>query len=164
MANIVFNISKGEVNAYTKRVVNNDPANSALVIVLLKAAEADGVLQDYDTLGAILSAGGGTANVEANFTNYARKVLTNTELSAPTVDDSGNQQYSDAPDQTYVSAGGAINNALVKMIICYDSDTTTGTDSNIVPLVALDFTITTDGTDILASFSAEGFFAATGVI
>jgi hypothetical protein len=164
VANIVFNIAKGEVNAYVKRVVNNDPANSALVIVLLKTAEADATLQDYDTLGAILSAGGGTANVEANFTNYARKVLTNTELSAPTVDDSGNQQYSDAPDQTYVSAGGAVNNALVKMIICYDSDTTTGTDSNIVPLVALDFTITTDGTDILASFSAEGFFAATGVI
>lgn len=164
MANIVFNVAKGEVNAYTKRIVNNDPANSALVIVLLKTAEVDGTLQDYDTLGAILSAGGGTANVEANFTNYTRKVLTNTELSAPTVDDSGNQQYSDAPDQTYVSAGGAINNALVKMIICYDSDTTTGTDSNIVPLVALDFTITTDGTDILASFSAEGFFAATGVI
>jgi hypothetical protein len=164
VANIVFNIAKGEVNAYTKRVVNNDPANSALVIVLLKTAEADGVLQDYDTLGAILSAGGGTANVEANFTNYARKVLTNTELSAPTVDDAGNQQYSDAPDQTYVSAGGAVNNSLVKMVICYDADTTTGTDANLIPLVALDFVSTTDGTDILASFSAEGFFVAIGVV
>lgn len=164
MANIVFNIAKGEVNAYTKRVVNNDPANSALVIVLLKTAQADATLQDYDTLGAILSAGGGTANVEANFTNYARKVLTNTELSAPTVDDAGNQQYSDAPDQTYVSAGGAVNNALVKMVICYDADTTTGTDANLIPLVALDFVSTTDGTDILASFSAEGFFVAIGVV
>jgi hypothetical protein len=164
VANIVFNIAKGEVNAYTKRVVNNDPANSALVIVLLKTAEADGVLQDYDTLGAILSAGGGTANVEANFTNYARKVLTNTELSAPTVDDAGNQQYSDAPDQTYVSAGGAVNNSLVKMVICYDADTTTGTDANLITLVALDFVSTTDGTDILASFSAEGFFVAIGVV
>jgi hypothetical protein len=134
------------------------------VIVLLKTAEADGVLQDYDTLGAILSAGGGTANVEANFTNYARKVLTNTELSAPTVDDAGNQQYSDAPDQTYVSAGGAVNNSLVKMVICYDADTTTGTDANLIPLVALDFVSTTDGTDILASFSAEGFFVAIGVV
>jgi hypothetical protein len=63
VANIVFNIAKGEVNAYVKRVVNNDPANSALVIVLLKTAEADATLQDYDTLGAILSAAGGTANV-----------------------------------------------------------------------------------------------------
>ena len=161
MANIVFNIAKGEVNAYTKRVVNNDPANSALVIVLLKTAEADEVLQDYDTLGAILSAGGGTANVEANFTNYARKVLTNTELAAPTVDDSGNQQYSDAPDQTYVSAGGAVNNALVKMVICYDADTTTGTDANLIPLVAPDWIITTDGNDLIAKFAANGFFGAT---
>lgn len=160
MANIVFNIAKGEVNAYVKRVVNNDPANSALVIVLLKTAEADGVLQDYDTLGAILSAGGGTANVEANFTNYARKVLTNTELSAPTVDDAGNQQYSDAPDQTYVSAGGAVNNAIVKMLICYDSDTTSGTDANLVPLVALDWVITTDGNDLVAVFGSTGFFGA----
>lgn len=161
MANIVFNIAKGEVNAYTKRVVNNDPANSALVIVLLKTAEADATLQDYDTLGAILSAGGGTANVEANFTNYARKVLTNTELSAPTVDDAGNQQYSDAPDQTYVSAGGAVNNALVKMVICYDADTTTGIDANLIPLVAPDWIITTDGNDLIAKFAANGFFGAT---
>ncbi len=156
MANIVFNIAKGEVNAYTKRVVNNDPANSALVVVLLKAAEADGILQDYNTLGNILAG----ANTEANFTNYSRKILTNTELSLPTVDDSGNQQFSDAPDLTYVSAGGAVNNAIVKMLICYDSDTTSGTDANLVPLVAIDWVITTDGNDLVAVFGSTGFFGA----
>ena len=156
MANIVFNIAKGEVNAYTKRVVNNDPANSALVVVLLKAAEADGILQDYNTLGNILAG----ANTEADFTNYSRKILTNTELSLPTVDDSGNQQFSDAPDLTYVSAGGAVNNAIVKMLICYDSDTTSGTDANLVPLVALDWVVTTDGNDLVAVFGSEGFFVA----
>jgi hypothetical protein len=156
VANIVFNISKGEVNAYTKRVVNNDPANSALVVVLLKTAEADGILQDYNTLGDILAG----ANTEADFTNYSRKILTNTELSLPTVDDSGNQQFSDAPDLTYVSAGGAVNNAIVKMLICYDSDTTSGTDANLVPLVALDWVITTDGNDLVAVFGSEGFFGA----
>ncbi len=156
MANIVFNIAKGEVNAYTKRVVNNDPANSALVVVLLKTAEADGILQDYNTLGNILAG----ANTEADFTNYSRKILTNTELSLPTVDDSGNQQFSDAPDLTYVSAGGAVNNAIVKMLICYDSDTTSGTDANLVPLVALDWVVTTDGNDLVAVFGSEGFFGA----
>ena len=156
MANIVFNISKGEVNAYVKRVVNNDPANSALVVVLLKTAEADGILQDYNTLGNILAG----ANTEADFTNYSRKILTNTELSLPTVDDSGNQQFSDAPDLTYVSAGGAVNNAIVKMLICYDSDTTSGTDANLVPLVALDWVVTTDGNDLVAVFGSEGFFGA----
>jgi hypothetical protein len=156
VANIVFNIAKGEVNAYTKRVVNNDPANSALVVVLLKTAEADGILQDYNTLGDILAG----ANTEANFTNYSRRILTNTELSLPTVDDSGNQQFSDAPDLTYASAGGAVNNAIVKMLICYDSDTTSGTDANLVPLVAIDWVITTDGNDLVAVFGSTGFFGA----
>jgi len=145
-----------KVNAYVKRVVNNDPANSALVVVLLKAAEADGILQDYDTLGDILAG----ANTEADFTNYSRKILTNTELSLPTVDHSGNQQFSDAPDLTYVSAGGAVNNALVKMLICYDSDTTSGTDANLVPLVAIDWVVTTDGNDLVAVFGSTGFFGA----
>ena len=161
MANIVFNISKGEVNAYTKRVVNNDPANSALVLVLLKTVQADATLLDYDTLDAILTAGGGTANVEANFTNYARKVLTNTELSAPTVDDTGNEQYSDMPDQTYTSAGGATNNTLVKALICYDNDTTGGTDANLIPLTAHDVSVTTDGNNLTLTIPANGFYGAT---
>ena len=115
MASITFNIAKGKVNAFTERVVNNDPANSALVVVLLKTAEADATLQDYDMLGAVFAAGGGTANVECDFTNYARKTLTDADLSAPTVDDTGNEQYSDAPDQTYTAAGGATNNTIVKI-------------------------------------------------
>ena len=162
MASITFNIAKGKVNAFTERVVNNDPANSALVVVLLKTAEADATLQDYDTLGAILAAGGGTANVECDFTNYARKVLTNADLSAPTVDDTGNEQYSDAPDQTYTAAGGATNNTIVKALICYDSDTTAGTDANLVPLVAMDFSVnpTTDGNDMVLRVAANGFFGA----
>ena len=163
MADIVLNIAKGKVNAYTERVVNNDPANSALVVVLLKTVQADATLIDYDTLDAILTAGGGTANVEANFTNYARKTLTNADLSAPTVDDTGNEQYSDAPDQTYTAAGGATNNTIVKALICYDADTTAGTDANLVPLVACGFSAnpTTDGNDMVLRIAANGFFGAT---
>ena len=161
MANIVFNISKGEVNAYTKRVVNNDPANSAFVVVLLKTVQADATLLDYDTLDAILTAGGGTANVEADFTNYARKVLTNVELVAPTVDDGTNEQWSDMPDQTYTSAGGATNNTLVKALICYDNDTTAGTDANLIPLTAHDVSVTTDGNNLTLTIPANGFYGAT---
>lgn len=163
MSSITFNIAKGKVNAYTERVVNNDPANSALVVVLLKTAEADATLQDYDTLGALLAAGGGTANVECDFTSYVRKVLTDADLSAPTVDDTGNEQYSDMPDQTYTSAGGATNNTIVKALICYDSDTTAGTDANLVPLVACGFSAnpTTDGNDMVLRIPANVFFGAT---
>lgn len=161
MGNIVFNVAKGKVNGYTERVDSNDPANSALVVVLLKTTESDAALKDYDTLGAILAAGGGTANVEANFTNYARKVLTDADVPAPVVDDSGDEQYSDIPDQTYTSAGGAANNALVKVLICYDPDTTGGTDTNIVPLTAHDLAVTTDGNDLTIRIPTNGFFGAT---
>ena len=57
MANTVFNIAKGKVNVYTERVVNNDPANSALVVVLLKVAASDATLKDQDTLAAVLAGG-----------------------------------------------------------------------------------------------------------
>lgn len=157
MASVTFNVAKGKVNAYTERVAGNDPANSALVLVLLKTAEADATLQDYDTLGALLAG----ANTEADFTNYARKVLTNADITAPTVDDSGNEQYSDFPDQTYTAAGGAANNTLAKLIVCYDADTTGGTDANLIPLTAHDFVVTTDGSDLIARPPANGFFGAT---
>lgn len=161
MGNIVTNQAKGRVNEYTSRVVNNDPANSALIVVLLKTAEADAALLDYDTLGALLSAGGGTANVEADFTNYARKTLTNADLVAPTVDDTANEQYSDIPNPVYTAAGGATNNSLVRMLICYDSDTTAGTDTNIIPLTIHDVSATTDGNDLTFNIPANGFYAAT---
>ena len=94
MAAVVNNYAKGRVNEFMNNIVNNNPANSALVIVMLKTAESNVTLQDYASLGAALAAGGGTANVEADFTNYARKILTDADLSAPTVDNTGNKQYS----------------------------------------------------------------------
>lgn len=157
MANGVFNIAKGKVNEYMARVDTNDPTNSAIVIVLLKVAEADATLVDYDDLGALIGAAG---NTEADFTNYARKVLTDTEITAPTPDDTGDKQDADLPDQTWTSAGGATNNTLVKMIICYDGDTTAGTDANIIPLTYHDFSATTNGNDLQAQFAAAGFYSA----
>ena len=157
----IFNIARGRVNAYVDRVVANDPANSALVVVLLKTAEADATLIDYATLSALLTAGGGTVNVEANFTNYTRKILTNTELSAPTVDNTTNEQYSTIPILVYANAGGATNNSVVKMVICYDADTTAGTDANLIPLTVHDTVFTTDGNPQNISAPANGFFGAS---
>ena len=75
MGDLAFNVAKGRVVEFYNRVETNDPNNSAFIVVLLKAVEADAVLQDYDDLGALLGAAG---NTEADFTNYARKVVTNT--------------------------------------------------------------------------------------
>ena len=157
MADGVFNIARGRVNELFKRVEDNDPTNSAIVVVLLRVVEADATLQDYDDLGAILAASG---NTEADFTNYARKVLDDSDISGPTVDDTNNWSGVTMPLQTWTSAGGAANNTLVKLLVCYDSDTTAGTDANIVPLTFHDYAETTDGSDLIAQPSATGLYRA----
>lgn len=162
MADIVFNIAKGKVNEYVARVDGNDPAASALIVVLLKTVEADATLRDYDTLSALLAAGGGTANVEANFTNYARKTLTDTNVTAPAPDDTNDRQDASLGGSlVYAAAGGATNNSLVKLLVCYDADTAAGTDANIVPLTAHDITVTTDGTDLTISEASSAFYRAS---
>lgn len=157
MSDGVFNVAKGRVNELMNRVANNDPTNAAIVIVLLKVAEADGALQDRADLSALLGAAG---NTEADFTNYARKVLTDADVSAPSPDQANDRQDADLPDQTYTAAGGASNNTLVKAIICYDPDSTGGTDADIIPLTHHDYAVTTDGNDLLLQFAAAGFYRA----
>jgi hypothetical protein len=158
MGNIVFNRAKGRVAEYHFRVNNNDPANSALIIVLLKATglEADATLADHDDLAALLAA----ANDEADFTNYARKTLTDADIADPTVDDTNNWVDADIADQTWMAAGGATNNTLGALLVCYDPDTTAGTDSTIIPLTAHTFSVTTDGSDLTAQIAAAGYFRA----
>ena len=158
MANEVFNIAKGRVVEWYNRVENNDPANSAFILVLLKAAEVDATLRDYDDLSTLIAAAG---NTEADFTNYARKTLTDADLAAlPAPDDTNDRYDVDLPDQTWTAAGGATNNTLVKALLCYDSDTTVGTDANIIPVAHYDFTPTTDASDLTLRWNTAGFFRA----
>lgn len=98
------------------------------------------------------------ANDEADFTNYVRKNVTTT---TPTVDDTNNRIDIDIADQTWTAAGGGTNNTLSKLLIVYDPDTTTGTDSTVVPLTAHDFVVTTDGSDLTAQIAASGFYRAS---
>lgn len=159
MADSVFNIAKGRTVEFYNRVKSNDPANSAFILVLLKVSESDATLIDYDDLSTLLGAAG---NTEADFTNYARKTLTDADLDAlPAPDDTNNRYDLDLPDQTYTSAGGGTNNSLVKALICYDSDTTGGTDANIVPVSQYDFVATTDGSNLNLEWAAAGFYRAS---
>ena len=159
MADQIMNIAKGRTVEFYNRVNSNDPAGSAFIVVLLKASEADAVLIDYDDLGALLLAAG---NTEADFTNYARKTLTDIELAAlPAPDDVNDRFDIDLPDQTWTAAGGALNNTLVKMLVCYDADTATGVDANIIPVAHYDFATTTDGNDVIAQFNVAGFLRSS---
>lgn len=155
MSNFVFNVARGRIAELANRVNSNDPANSAFVLVVLKATglESDDVLRDYDDLAAILAA----ANDEATNSGYARKVLDNTGGITVTVDDTGDRVSVGIPDQTW-TAVAATGGAWGKLLVCYDSDTTAGTDANIVPLTGHDFAVTPDGRDIDAAVDSAGFF------
>ncbi len=157
MADFVFNIAKGRVAELYNRVDLNDPANSALIIVILATSgiETDAVLKDKDDLAAVVA---GTTNEVTN-SGYARKVLTDADVVAFAPDDTNDRVDIDIPDQTWtaVAAGDGWNDFLV----CYDSDTAGGTDANIVPLTQHDFVVTPDGSDIIAQINAAGFFRAS---
>lgn len=156
MADLVFNIAKGRINELTRRIVNNDPANAAFVVIALQAVDADAVMEDFDDVAALL-AGGST---EATFTGYARKVLDQTVVSLPTVDDAADTQWSDIADQIFSAAGGALNNNLTDIVIGFTYDSTVTDDSLITPLVMLDFSTITNGNDLTAVMAATGFFVA----
>lgn len=153
MPNIVFNIAKGRVGELYNRVDNNDPANSALVLIPIEFAglEADSVLIDADTVAAVLA---GTTNEQ---TTMGRKILTDVDLAAIPAPDDANDRYDwSLPTQTWTAATG---NRIAKILVAYDSDTTTGTDANLVPLTMFDFDVTPSGTDI--QMTGAVFFRAS---
>lgn len=154
MADFVYNIAKGRVAEFLERVDTNDPTNSGIVVVAVVTTETDGTLQDLDDLAAVL----GNANTaEATNTNYARKVLTDVDVTGGGVDDTNDRYDADLPDQTWTAVAAGDN--WTDLIICYDPDTTGGTDSNIIPLTQHDFSVTPNGGDITAQIT--DFFRAS---
>lgn len=153
MANIVFNIAKGRVIEYYNRVKSNDPTNSALILVPIETSglEADSTLIDVDTLAALLA---GATNEQ---TTMGRKTLTDSDLaSLPSPTDASDYYEVSLPTVTWTAASG---NAISKIAVCYDSDTTGGTDSNIIPLCMFDFAVTPSGADVQMTTGA--FFRAS---
>lgn len=156
MANFVYNIAKGRIVELANRVNANDPTNSALIIVVIDAnGVSDATLMDHDTLSAVL----GTAANEVTNTNYARKVLDQAASITVAVDDTNDWVDVDFPDQTWTAV--AAGDSWEDLLVCYDSDTTGGDDTNIVPLTQHDFAVTPDGSDITAQVDSEGFFRAS---
>lgn len=153
MANITFNIAKGRVAELYNRVESNDPANSALILVPIETSglESDATLIDKDDLAAVLS---GTTNEQ---TTMGRKTLTDSDLAAfPAPNDTSDYMSLNLPSVTWTAASG---NAISKILVCYDSDTTGGTDSAIIPLTMFDFAATPSGLDI--TMNSGEFYRAT---
>ena len=145
MANIVFNIALGRVASLAALPAAND----ALVAVPLEAAGlvTDATMRDYDDLAALLA---GASNEQ---TTMGRKTLASVTV---TVDDTNDRVAIDCADITWTAATG---NAVGAVVICYDPDTTTGTDADLIPLTKHDLSLTPDGNNF--TLTVADFFRAS---
>jgi hypothetical protein len=153
LANVVANIAKGRIIELYQRVKANDPSTSALILVPIETTglEADSVLIDKDDLAAWLS---GATNEQ---TTMGRKTLTDAELAAlPVPTDASDYYEVSLPTVTWTAATG---NAISKILVCYDANTGSGTDSDIIPLTQFDFAQTPSGSDI--QMTGGTFFRAS---
>ena len=144
MANFVFN---NQLAKFGSTISNLPGANDAMILVPIETSgiEADATLRDYDDLSALLA---GTSNEQ---TTAGRKTITSI---TPTVDDTANNYTVDCADQVY-STGSS--NAVSAFVMCYDSDTTTGTDSAVLPISKHDVSWTPDGSTMtlgIANFAS----------
>lgn len=146
MADFTFNIAKGMVAYYATL----PGANDALVAVPIESSgvETDAVLKDADTLAAVLA---GATNEQ---TTMGRKTLTSVTSA---VDDTDDAREVGSANLSWTAASGP---ALAAIVICYDPDTTAGTDADLIPLTKHDFPVTPNGGDIVAQVGANGFFRA----
>jgi hypothetical protein len=150
MANFVFNQALGKAAEWAARVNANDPANSILVLEAINAGAAtDATLKDYDTFAQIEA----DANAaEVTNSGYARKTFNDsTGGITVTIDDTNDRTDVDVPDQTWTAV--VAGSAWTDLIFGYDSDSTAGTDANVVPMTQHDFAITPDGSDITATIA-----------
>lgn len=139
----MFTYSKGRF--IEKGLLPNNPTDN-LVVVLLKASglQADGTIKNHQTLSALLA-----ANTEATFTNYARKVLTTSDITIAF--NTGTSTASlDIVDLTWTAAGGASNDSLGALLVCY-RPTSGSADSAILPLSKHDFAGSTTGVNLTAT-------------
>lgn len=148
MANVVFNIAKGRI-AWFAGLTGG--ANDALIIVPLESAGlvSDATMIDYDTLADVLA---GASNEQ---TTMGRKTAASVTV---TVDDTNDRVDIDMADVTWTAATG---NAVGALVICYDPDTTGGTDADLIPMTKHDFVVTPNGGDITGQVAATGFARAS---
>ncbi|MGH3658540.1 MAG: hypothetical protein ACRDUA_17935 [Micromonosporaceae bacterium] len=153
MPDIVCNIAKGRVAELYNRIDSNDPAGSVLVIVPVnRGATTDETLRDCDTLAAILA-----VVTERTANGWNRKILTDADLAAMTVDDVNNRMPLAFPQQAWTPT--VAGDTVTDLVFSYDAVAGSGADSDIVPLTVAAFAITPDGSEVVAN--AGDFFRAS---
>lgn len=141
----VFNIAKGSWAYLTQLPLGTD----ALEIMLLKTTVVvDATMKDYATVAAILA-----ANTECTFTNYARLVV-NSGITVATSNTTDNTTTT-MSTWSWLSAGGASNDAIVALIVSYRK-TSSATDAQKIPLWYYPEATTTSGSNLATTFTGSG--------
>jgi hypothetical protein len=161
MASFSFNVALGREVEFYNRVNDSDPTNAVFVGMVLAGSglETDAVLKDFDTFAAIVA---GTTNEVTN-TNYARVSWSDVDLAPYTVDDTFDSITLQIPNKTFTTI--LTGDSWRKFVIGYDSDSTGGTDANIIPVKAYDMlgstgtAIVPNGGNIICSWP-DGFHIA----
>lgn len=157
MADFVFGQACGKAAEWAARVNADDPANSVFIIELINTSATDATLRDLDTFALIESDGNTAELTSGTNANYVRKSLNQGSGITITIDDSNNRTDVDCADQTWTALGAGT--AITDVVTGYDSDSTGGTDANVVPMTQHDFGITPDGSDVTATIAV--FYRAT---
>lgn len=133
MSDIAFVIGLGRQAYYASLPAAND----ALIAVPIETSGivADATMRDYADLATLLA---GASNEQ---TTLGRKTLASVTV---TVDTTNDRVALDCADITWTATAG---NAISAVLICYDPDTTGGTDADIIPLTKHGVTMTPDGND-----------------
>lgn len=158
MANYVFGTTAaGRVGEYVNRVLNNDPAASALIFIPMSQSGTNEQAEALTTFAAV--------EADANFAeqvaaSWGRKTVTDTGGGLSWAwDATNNRNEADANDLVWTAP--LAGNNTTGLVVCYDSDTAAGTDSNLIPLIHLDMAVTANGQQVTFQFNTEGFYNAT---
>lgn len=157
-ANQIYNRALGRGTEWVERVNANDPANSVIVwdVLATSGIESDATLKDKDDFAALVS---GATNFGTG-TGWSRKTIDNTGGLVVTYDDTNDRVDIDMPDLTWTAVANAADDVSA-LVSGYDSDSTGGTDANILPWTQHDWVIQPDGSDVTAVIAAAGMFRAS---
>lgn len=155
--NVVCRSGLGQARYYASLPATND----ALVVIILQPVgqQDDDVLRDYDTVSQVLNGG----NTECTAVNYARQTITSGATAVP--DNTNNRVDVDLPNVTFPALGSMTGTKAGQpqsaVLICYQANTTTGTDSTLLVLSKHLYQFMADGSDRIVPFP-NGFYRAAG--
>ena len=148
MGNVLVDYAKGRFIEKATLPLGTD----SLIAVLLQATglPTDTVLKRNQFLSGVFTAGG----TESTFTNYSRQSFTGASITI-TVNTSTDVVTLDTSNVVINSAGGALNNSVAKLLLCYKPTSATA-DSAIPVLTTHDCVITTTGGNLTVTIPSIG--------